>query len=497
MFGADDTETAEVRIDLGEVIALDGRFEAAIELFQIGLETLSKRLGEEHPTLVKTLIRTAELAHRIADFDVRAECLQRVLTICARAEPVRGPRDALATCREARTLCGVLGDEPDVDLQELLRLEGEAQVQLDDLPSVALAAAASDGGAVSDAERDLMKLRSELLEALFDDAAARIRVLRVRIRDAEAAVARAHPRRFSILEGEPLLARIARGLHEDAAWIEFVPTLAFEPPGVEDDGRSRCCGWGKPINAAIVVLGADRVLRWVELDSISIVRRLDAYRAAAQGGGSSRRGAVAPPRPSAKAVTVEAAELAREIGSQWWGPIESGVLDCDTLIVSPSVMSYRVPLESLLLEDGRFLVEKHRVSYALSASRLAAFDAPRPRDAIRSGSVLLIGGVDFGESRGPASSPDRPANPIVDASNWSALPGTDTEVAALDALHRSTLPDLAPPLLLRGAGSRFSRRPASPGCASPPWSAQNARHSRPSARGSKPIARSACTCARP
>lgn len=136
-------------------------------------------------------------------------------------------------------------------------------------------------------------------------------------------------------------------------------------------------------------------------------------------------------------------ELRRRI----WDPLAPWLEDVETVIVSPDGALGTLPLGTIQLEDGTYLVEQRAFVYTGDVSSLVR-ERTEPKGA--SGSLLAVGAVDF-ERRDAAELPGAEgflahALPARAASelrgsmfaSWQTLPATGPEARAVAELHADT-----------------------------------------------------------
>jgi CHAT domain-containing protein len=139
------------------------------------------------------------------------------------------------------------------------------------------------------------------------------------------------------------------------------------------------------------------------------------------------------------------------------GPIEEELRDKDELLILPEGSLCSLPFETLVMPDGRYLVERFHVTYApsLAVRRLLA---RQTTSAVGARPLLALGGALYGGAGGPARdapqiSDQQLASLRVDAArlldtkrstrelyatlgldSWNDLPGTLAEVNSIGAL---------------------------------------------------------------
>lgn len=175
------------------------------------------------------------------------------------------------------------------------------------------------------------------------------------------------------------------------------------------------------------------------------------------------------PTPS-DAERNERERLGRGLYRQLLGPIQDSLEGRDELLLIPDGALYALPFESLVMPDGRYLVERFHVTYVPSLAVYELLAARRPSSAGSQptgapGRVLALGGAQYGTAQHGGRSPQSPGVSVQQLSSlrlaveelvsknrglqeiyqslglgsWDELPGTRAEVAAISAL----LPDTA------------------------------------------------------
>ncbi len=116
-------------------------------------------------------------------------------------------------------------------------------------------------------------------------------------------------------------------------------------------------------------------------------------------------------------------------------PLRPYLGDAEHLIISPDGDLWRIPWAALPLEDGRYLVEKYRVSYSFGGRELVAAEA----DAASAKGAVVFGAPNYDQGRAPL---DRSAR------LFKPLPGAAEEVQSIGP-HLATYCG-EPPRILTG-----------------------------------------------
>lgn len=166
-------------------------------------------------------------------------------------------------------------------------------------------------------------------------------------------------------------------------------------------------------------LGAEASAMWViRRDSLSVWRL------------PAKREIVAKVEPFVQALATPASDYewrAREVEALVLGRAADGLRDARRLIVVPHGILHYLPFEAIQDERGRFLVERHAVSYAPSIASLSFL---RSRPSSTSGGLVAIGNPALGGTD-PAS--DRSAG-IDRVALLKPLPHAARELRAVAAL---------------------------------------------------------------
>jgi len=165
---------------------------------------------------------------------------------------------------------------------------------------------------------------------------------------------------------------------------------------------------------------------------------------------------LATPAPG-DAENAARAAMARRLYDWLLGPVEKYIADRDWLIIRAEGALALIPFETLVMPDGRYLVEKYHVTYVHS---LSVWDSLSKRErGPAKQAVLVLGGADYrssGRNVPPVASGavahrkmtetlDRlsKSEPVADAyeafgiGDWPPLAGTLAEAKAIGGLFRS------------------------------------------------------------
>jgi CHAT domain-containing protein/tetratricopeptide (TPR) repeat protein len=174
------------------------------------------------------------------------------------------------------------------------------------------------------------------------------------------------------------------------------------------------------------------------------------------------------PTPS-DAERAERERIGHELYRQLLAPIQESLDGKDELLLIPDGVLYALPFESLVLPDGRYLVERFHVTYVPSLAVYELLAARHPSNAGAQppggpGRVLALGGAQYGAPQHGGRPQQNPGVSVQQLSSlrlaaeelvsknrglqeiyqylglgsWDDLPGTRAEVAAISALLPET-----------------------------------------------------------
>lgn len=129
-----------------------------------------------------------------------------------------------------------------------------------------------------------------------------------------------------------------------------------------------------------------------------------------------------------------------------WDPIAESVEGTQRILVSPDGFLGTLPFETVQLEDGTYLIEKHAFVYLQDLS-----DIPETSDEPRPASLLLAGAVDYREGD--------EADAVIDDKRggyrtvWRPLSATREEVDAVADVHEQAFGETTRLVLTRGAAT--------------------------------------------
>ncbi len=221
---------------------------------------------------------------------------------------------------------------------------------------------------------------------------------------------------------------IRRALQPGMAFVDFLVHGSYEP--------SRATGhWGEPRLSAWITRAGSGSTTWIDLGPANLIEaKVTAFLEAFV------------PNRGARAVE-QGAELSFEaaggaLRAALFDPLAPGLAGTTRLFVAPDRSLWTLPLETLPLGAGRFLVEKMAIVDVVDGSSLVASMAPPPPGdphavlAADARSLLVLGDVDY-----------------------DALPVRSAEGAALAGAASATPNSVSMVDLTRGAIGRFEPLP--------------------------------------
>lgn len=454
VLGGDHPYTADSAGALARVLERLGRFEEARTYHEQALDICERNLGPAHPRTAKRLNELAgllagqgelELAfeYSLRAIDATEAQVARTLSGLTENERLRYASQVRATLELFLSLCegnagGELGDR--AGYERLLAWKGRVSRSL------------FFGGAEDSAlERSVVvelravqrRLADELYqtevadraehELLLDELRRQRNALELElVRAREAASADAE----SAAEVRGLEA-LSNSLPAGAASVDFYVHRAFRPGGDDAGEGEQAARWTAPrLTAWVVAAGAPEVARIdlgpaapIEAATRRFLEQLVDTRGIA-------------PEDDASDPARAAVELTRLL----WQPLAGEIGAAALVLVSPDTFLGTLPFETLQLDDGTFLIERHGFVYLQDVASLPRLAEPVPSATPR---LLLAGGIDY-RSRDAA-----PEHVAVAADSrgsyrgtWRPLSSTREEVDAIADIHAEAAGDEAPRTLL-------------------------------------------------
>lgn len=259
-------------------------------------------------------------------------------------------------------------------------------------------------------------------------------------------------------------AELSRLLPDRSAVLDFLVHRAWHPRVIENGERTEEDRWGDPRLLCFVTVADAGQPVLVDLGDVGRLRATsDAWLDGLTGGQRGSAPAIARlgPEPSAGALDLPLDPLLAVL------PPET-----DRLFVIPEGFVGQIPLGSIRLASGEYLLERFDVVYAsdpISLRSTLRSEVPTVRGAP---AILAVGGVDYDHRSDPPSRLDRtlhdeparrPGRSGV-ARSWQPLDGTAVEIADLLNLATSTWPALPEPQILGSTVATEERlKAAAPG----------------------------------
>ena len=469
--GKEHPRTATSLDNLGVFLRSQGDYERARPLHERALAIRERVLGTEHP---KTLIGLNNLALHLLDTDesdtalalvqqaidrqeVRRERLVWSLTEAERilfAKTQRFSLDTFLSISRRTTGCGRAYETLLAWKAQVFRGLGPSRGRI-------LASLPVNDRRTVERLRDLQsRLSLELFRDEISDVDAHQKGL-AELRERRQALEQEWNRSLGPRESprRPTVLDVASALPEGSVLIDFFIHPDYQPAKREDQGRFLAPGaWTPPrLSAWILPSGATSAQHFdlgpalpIEATTRAFLETLVASRGVRIAGVS-------------KEVSAANDELRRRL----WEPLAESIGNATQIFVSPDGVLGTLPLETLQLANGSYLLENHAFVYLESAASIA--DAKRElRTADRSTrapaqppGLLCVGNVNY---RGSADLDWRTTSPAANASSihrlprddvrggfldrWPSLPATDEEARAIYELHEDRFEAAASRLLL-------------------------------------------------
>jgi CHAT domain-containing protein/TolA-binding protein len=417
-------------VGLAEVLRLEGQYAAADALYERALAIRQQALGPTHPQVAETLIARSLLRYATGDFDAAAELL-------ARGAGLREDNLALVLTtgsEEAKRLyLQKVVDETDIAVSLHLKAAPSSAAA----GTLALTNVLQRKGRMMDAMADqLATLRSHLDEkdrqllgqlsesqgrlaklvfgaVATDEQRKTVASLRGDIQRIEESISNRSVE-FRTTSRKASITDVQKALPNATCLIEFVSYRPFSVRNARGDA------FGAPRYAAYVLRNTGLVASADLGDAGDIDQEVHRFRAA-----------LSNPR------TQEAREAARALHRDLMNPIQASLRDADRILISPDGALNLIPFGALVDDDGRYLVEKHVVSYLTSGRDLLRLRESGARDARALEPPTVVANPLFdGLPAGAAPSEGQPAVRGIPAGalgrlHFDALPGTADEASAL------------------------------------------------------------------
>lgn len=422
-FGPAHRNTLVSRNNLAMVLLDLGLFDEAARQLQLGAASGEAVLSE--------FMRQASAADALAFLDRLRWTLElRLSSALATTAPVAAYELLLAwkgrALRAARASRSGLRKRLGADGERLaLRMQGVVS----ELSRLASGSPASVEGRVPDGFRQLAEQRGRLERELAAASAA-------------------------VLPAVPTWTEVRDALPPDSALVDLFAHRSYEPgtPGasVPRGGGS----WQDThMTAWITRRGAEQPVR-VDLGPRAAIEA--ALRAPGSPVALARGGRLAVAPADAPAPDSRLRHLV-------WDVLAPHLEGITLVFISPDDVLAALPFEILRLDDGRYLIEERGF---ISLTDPTSLVTQRQRRAVQSGSLLAVGGVDYGPGDDllPADAATT-ADGRPRTGRWSPLPATEAEARSVVDQHALAFPQ-APRLLLVGSDANEARLKAElPQCA--------------------------------
>ena len=136
-----------------------------------------------------------------------------------------------------------------------------------------------------------------------------------------------------------------------------------------------------------------------------------------------------------------------ELRKRLWEPLAAHLEGVKVVLVSPDGPLHGLPWAALPgSHPGTFLVHEHAFAVVPVPQLLPELLRGKPRLANQQPSLLLAGGIDFGQEN--TRDEEAPAGKLPPVPVYRPLPGTESEVNDLEKRFRRTFPQAPPPLVL-------------------------------------------------
>ncbi len=265
-------------------------------------------------------------------------------------------------------------------------------------------------------------------------------------------------RSLEAFASEPLgREELRASLPDRSAYVDFFVHRRYRPARFQDGALIERGEWFDPELSVWITRAEDQDVRWRNLGPTAPIERevrVFLEDLAGARGADDLRGVVADDEERGDASQILRALL--------WDPLVSDLEGIDTIFVSPDDFLGMLPLETLVGEDGHYLVERLAFVYVPDA---ASFARRGSRTAGELDSLLSTGGVDFQNRDERAARSIRATSPTGSeqlsrrggiGTRWNALPATVLESQVVIDLHASAFRE-GGRLLLQGAAATEER----------------------------------------
>lgn len=515
-YGPDHPWTALSSNNLGVCLLMVGEIEEARALIERSLAIRKQCMPPGHPTIATALACASSVRQRMGDHAGALSSRREALAIC---EAAFGPLDSRTVDDQAWIACAIAGsaqlaeahtlienclkasaaifEDSRWSLSEWERLDVAARAREQVATLLGIARLLGNEEAQREAYERVIEWKGRIARGLFEDKRrllaaldgegkallseltavqaslsatlfqreigeravydARLAELR-RKRSAleRALVSRA---RDSDAHRTVTVAELARSLPPGSALVDFFVHPGLEPAEMREEtlvtagrlGPERVTAWilrPEHPHPVRVDLGEAEPLR-EEIAGFLAAMKVDRGAAVADAG----------PDPLAERNSA----LRRAL----WAPLAPHLEGAALLLVSPDRFLGTLPLETLALEDGTYLLESRAFAYLPDAASLARM-AALPKVAGVAGGILAVGGVDY-EDRSAAPAEDAASTAAASRQRgslqtyWEPLRFTRREAQMVVDTYRSAMPEAPVQLLERGLASEKTIKREMPG----------------------------------
>ena len=221
---------------------------------------------------------------------------------------------------------------------------------------------------------------------------------------------------------------VRAALPESSALIDLVDYWHLEPPAKGQTESS----WEQRVVAFVVRPERQEVVIVPLGPSQALAKWIDRWRASYGAG---------------KAQPAGEADPGAELRKRLWEPLAKHLEGVKVVLVSPDGPLHGLPWAALPgPQPGTYLVHEHPFAVVPVPQLLPELLQAQPRLDKEPPSLLLAGGIAFGEQN--ARDAEAPAGKLPPVPVYGPLPGTESEVNDLEKRFRRTFPQAPPPLVL-------------------------------------------------
>ena len=284
-----------------------------------------------------------------------------------------------------------------------------------------------------------------------DAHAARLKKLRAERNALEVQFARATGKAANRSDpSAPDLDAVVAALSEGTAAIDFLTHRWYEPAIWNADGTRERKGRHTEPHVSAWVLRRGEPLRQFDLGEAVVLE--DALRVFLNGM-VRRRGAP----PALESDVPDPADVERQLFKLLWEPLADAVGDASSVVVSADSFLGTLPFETLVREDGSFLVEHHAFIYLADLASLPTLTVPTEEVEP---TLFAAGGIDYWERAGlieAAADDDGDSTRASESRIWPELDFTNAEVNTIKGLHRKLTGKEGVRLVLKGSDGTEER----------------------------------------